>query len=120
MSRTRVRSLPTPIDYFSRREICKGWLSYFDGVLVLSKDSPQVILYRSLDLETVLTPTLPQERLGTVANVVFPNAIDRSDDFGPPNRFDVYYGMDAVGRARLRGRRRSGMIVAVTILVIEF
>jgi hypothetical protein len=51
---------------------------------------------------------------------VFPNAIDRSDDFGPPNRFDVYYGMDAVGRARLRGRRRSGMIVAVTILVIEF
>ena len=99
MSRTRVRSLPTPIDYFSRREICKGWLSYFDGELIFSKDSQQIILYYSLELKTVLTPTLPQERLGTVANVVFPNAIDRSDDFGTPNRFDVYYAMGAVGRA---------------------
>ena len=40
---------------------------------------------------------------GTVANVVFPTGIDRRDDLGPPERFDVYYGMadDRIGVARL-------------------
>ena len=33
------------------------------------------------------------ERIGTVANVVFPTAIDRRDDLGLPDRFDIYYGM---------------------------
>jgi predicted GH43/DUF377 family glycosyl hydrolase len=41
----------------------------------------------------VLTPELPQERRGTVANVVFPTGIDRRDDIGLPERYDVYYGM---------------------------
>jgi predicted GH43/DUF377 family glycosyl hydrolase len=51
----------------------------------------------------VLTPQLPEERLGTVANVVFPTGIDRRDDLGSPERFDVYYGMadDQIGVARL-------------------
>jgi predicted GH43/DUF377 family glycosyl hydrolase len=51
----------------------------------------------------VLTPTLPQERDGTVDNVVFPTGIDRRDDLGAPNRFDVYYGMAdcRIGVARL-------------------
>jgi predicted GH43/DUF377 family glycosyl hydrolase len=36
-------------------------------------------------------------------NVVFPTGIDRRDDLGPPERFDVYYGMadDRIGVARL-------------------
>jgi predicted GH43/DUF377 family glycosyl hydrolase len=74
---------------------------YSAGVLVLSREHPQVILYRSPT--PVLTPELPQERLGTVTNVVFPTAIDRRDDLGMPDRFDVYYGMadNRIGVARL-------------------
>jgi beta-1,2-mannobiose phosphorylase / 1,2-beta-oligomannan phosphorylase len=35
--------------------------------------------------------------------VVFPTGIDRRDDLGLPDRFDVYYGMadDRIGVARL-------------------
>ena len=60
-----------------------------------------MIRYRSA--EPVLTPALPQERSGTVANVVFPTGIDRRDDLGTPDRFDVYYGMadNRIGVARL-------------------
>ena len=69
--------------------------------MVLSEKHPQVIRYRSP--EPVLTPELPQERVGTIADVVFPTAIDRRDDLGLPDRFDVYYGMadDRIGVARL-------------------
>jgi beta-1,2-mannobiose phosphorylase / 1,2-beta-oligomannan phosphorylase len=76
-------------------------LCYAAGVMVLSKEHPQVIRYRST--EPVLTPTLPQERRGTIANVVFPTGIDRRDDLGSPDRFDVYYGMAdyRIGVARL-------------------
>jgi beta-1,2-mannobiose phosphorylase / 1,2-beta-oligomannan phosphorylase len=76
-------------------------LCYSAGVMVLSKEHPQLIRYRSA--EPVLTPALPQERLGAVANVVFPTGIDRRDDLGSPDRFDVYYGMadDRIGVARL-------------------
>ena len=60
-----------------------------------------MIRYRSA--EPVLTPELPQERRGTVANVVFPTGIDRRDDIGSPERFDIYYGMAdcRIGVARL-------------------
>ena len=76
-------------------------LCYSAGVLVLSLKHPRVILYRSP--EPVLTPDLPQECIGTVANVVFPTAIDRRDDLGMSDRFDVYYGMadNRIGVARL-------------------
>ncbi len=76
-------------------------LCYSAGVMVLSKEYPRVIRYRSA--EPVLTPVLPQERRGTIANVVFPTGIDRRDDLGSPDRFDVYYGMadDRIGVARL-------------------
>jgi predicted GH43/DUF377 family glycosyl hydrolase len=69
--------------------------------MVLSKEQPRTILYRSL--EPVLTPELPEERRGAVANVVFPTGIDRRDDLGTPDRFDVYYGMadNRIGVARL-------------------
>jgi predicted GH43/DUF377 family glycosyl hydrolase len=54
-------------------------------------------------ISLALSPTLPKERDGTVANVVFPTGIDRRDDLGTPNRFDVYYGMadGRIGVARL-------------------
>jgi predicted GH43/DUF377 family glycosyl hydrolase len=66
-------------------------LCYSAGVMVLSKEHPRVIRYRSK--EPVLTPALAQERSGTGASVVFPTGIDRRDDIGLPDRLDVYYGM---------------------------
>jgi predicted GH43/DUF377 family glycosyl hydrolase len=50
-----------------------------------------------------LVPTLPEERIGTIADVVFLTGIDRRDDLGLPDRFDVYYGMadNRIGVARL-------------------
>jgi predicted GH43/DUF377 family glycosyl hydrolase len=76
-------------------------LRYSAGVMIFSKEHPLMIRYRSAD--PVLSPELPQERHGTVANVVFPTGIDRRDDLGVPDRFDVYYGMadDRIGVARL-------------------
>jgi predicted GH43/DUF377 family glycosyl hydrolase len=76
-------------------------LCYSAGVMVLSEQHPRVIRYRSK--EPVLVPTLPQEKEGAVANVVFPTGIDRRDDLGTPDRFDVYYGMadNRIGVARL-------------------
>jgi predicted GH43/DUF377 family glycosyl hydrolase len=76
-------------------------LCYSAGVMVLSKENPRDIRYRSAD--PILTPMLPEERSGTIANVVFPTGIDRRDDLGLPDRFDVYYGMadDRIGVARL-------------------
>ncbi|MEO8339177.1 MAG: glycosidase [Nitrospirota bacterium] len=66
-------------------------LCYSAGLMVLSKEHPQRILYRSP--KPVLTPESPEELRGTIANVVFPTGIDRRDDLGTPDRFDIYYGM---------------------------
>ncbi len=76
-------------------------LSYSAGVMILSADHPHAVRYRSS--QPVLTPDAPEERRGTVANVVFPTGIDRRDDLGTPDRFDVYYGMadNRIGVARL-------------------
>ena len=76
-------------------------LCYSAGVMVLSKEHPHVIRYRSV--KPALTPESQQERHGTIANVVFPTGIDRRDDLGSPERFDVYYGMadNRIGVARL-------------------
>ncbi len=76
-------------------------LRYSAGVMVLSEEHPSTILYRSS--EPVLVPDLPQEREGIVANVVFPTGIDRREDLGTPDRYDVYYGMadNRIGVARL-------------------
>jgi predicted GH43/DUF377 family glycosyl hydrolase len=69
--------------------------------MVLSDEHPRLIRYRSA--EPVLTPVLPEELHGAVDNVVFPTGIDRRDDLGTPDRFDVYYGMadNRIGVARL-------------------
>jgi len=51
----------------------------------------------------VLKPELPHETHGIVSNVVFPTGIDRRDDLGLPDCFDIYYGMadNCIGVARL-------------------
>ena len=76
-------------------------LRYSAGVMLLSAQQPHEIYYRSP--QPILTPILPQERSGIVANVVFPTGIDRRDDLGTPDRLDVYYGMadKRIGVARL-------------------
>ena len=75
---------------------------YSAGVMVLSEERPDRILYRSPS--PVLAPETPQELEGVVSGVVFPTGIDRRDDLGQPDRFDVYYGMadDRIGVARLQ------------------
>ena len=125
---TSHHRLATPVSPWERLKIGAGtppiltkhgWLIVYHGVsetvatgrwrspLLLGrgdgafKEHPRVIRYRSA--EPVLTPVLPQEREGVVANVVFPTGIDRRDDLGTPSRFDVYYGMadKRIGVARL-------------------
>jgi len=76
-------------------------LCYSAGVMLLARHHLRDILYRST--EPVLEPELTQERQGIVPDVVFPTGIDRRDDIGEPDRFDVYYGMadHRIGVARL-------------------
>ena len=83
-------------------------LRYSAGLMVLAEEAPEAIRYRSP--EPVLTPELLHERQGIVANVVFPTAIDRRDDLGSPDRFDVYYGMadSRIGVAKLIVPQRLG------------
>jgi len=89
------------IVYHGVSEIAGPQLCYSAGLMVLAKDHPHEVLYRSA--EPVLVPELPQEREGMVPNIVFPTGIDRRDDIGAPDRFDVYYGMadNRIGVARL-------------------
>jgi predicted GH43/DUF377 family glycosyl hydrolase len=79
----------------------KRKLCYSAGAMVLSREHPSDIVYRSG--EPVLVPKGDLECHGTVENVVFPTGIDRRDDLGKPDRFDVYYGMAdyRIGVARL-------------------
>ena len=76
-------------------------LCYSAGVMILSEKEPQKILYRSP--EPILVPELPEETVGTIANVVFPTGTDRRDDIGQPQRIDVYYWMadDRIGVAKM-------------------
>ncbi len=76
-------------------------LCYSAGLMILSANEPCDVIYRSL--QPILKPDQPEEQVGVIANVVFPTGIDRRDDLGTPDRFDVYYGMadDRIGVARL-------------------
>jgi predicted GH43/DUF377 family glycosyl hydrolase len=70
---------------------------YRAGVLVLDRDDPRKIVYRSP--EPILSPETDHEREGIVNMVVFPTAID----YAANGQGDIYYGMaDArIGVARL-------------------
>lgn len=76
-------------------------LCYSAGIMLLDPQHPHQVRYRSP--EPVLTPELPEEKIGIVGNVVFPTGLDQRNDLDDPNRFDVYYGMadDRIGVARL-------------------
>ena len=76
-------------------------LTYCAGVMVLSKERPERILYRSTT--PLLEPEPSSDRRATSSDVVFPTGIDQRVDIGEPNRFDVYYGMNdyRIGVARL-------------------
>jgi len=76
-------------------------LSYAAGVMILSERRPTHILSRST--RPALTPEGPLEMTGIVENVVFPTGVDRRDDLGRPDCFDVYYGMadSRIGVARM-------------------
>ncbi|MFD1256632.1 glycosidase [Mucilaginibacter terrae] len=76
-------------------------LIYSAGIMILDEHQPDKILYRSLT--PILKPELLEEWVGTVPGVIFPTGIDRRDDIGMPDRFDIYYGMadNCIGVARL-------------------
>ncbi len=89
-----VHDIETRIDHPHR-------LIYSAGIMILDEHQPDKILYRSA--EPILKPELLQEMVGIVPGVVFPTGIDRRDDLGTPNRFDIYYGMadNCIGVAQL-------------------
>ncbi len=76
-------------------------LRYSAGLMILSDENPRLVRYRSP--EPVLIPGSRQELHGFHSNIVFPTGIDRRDDLGSPDRFDVYFGMgdNRIGAARL-------------------
>ncbi|MDQ6683024.1 MAG: glycosidase [Chloroflexota bacterium] len=85
--------------------LVRGWqlqpdVRYSAGALVLDASDVTRVVARSP--HPLLEPELPEERSGTVPNVVFPTAIERVEGHGPA-AYDVYYGMaDArIGVARL-------------------
>lgn len=91
-----VRELDATEAGADQRRLC-----YSAGAMMLCEAYPRFIRHRSPD--PILTPKLSIECKGTIANVVFPTGIDRRDDLGTPERFDIYYGMadDRIGAARL-------------------
>ncbi len=76
-------------------------LSYAAGLTILSEQNPQEIVYRTS--QPILKPMPSPGPRGCSADVVFPTGIDRRDDIGRPDRFDVYYGINdfRIGVARL-------------------
>ncbi len=76
-------------------------ITYSAGIMVLSAENPQALLYRTT--HPALVPQPSTGLRGTPSNVVFPTGVDRRDDIGQPERFDVYYGMNdfRIGVARL-------------------
>ncbi|WP_448701850.1 glycosidase [Mucilaginibacter sp. AW1-3] len=79
----------------------KQALCYSAGLMILSENDPYDVVFRTV--KPLLKPDLPEERVGIIADVVFPTGIDQRTDIGQPNRYDVYYGMadDKIGVARL-------------------
>lgn len=76
-------------------------LSYAAGLTILAEHNPQEIVYRTS--QPILSPVPTPGPRGTTSDVVFPTGIDRRDDIGRPDRFDVYYGINdfRIGVARL-------------------
>ena len=73
---------------------------YCAGALLLDGRDPRQVLYHSA--RSLLAPRVAAERVGAVADVVFPTGLDAR----PDGQLDVYYGMAAsrIGVARLPRR----------------
>jgi len=63
------------------------FVRYSAGALVLDRDDPRKVIYRSS--QPILSPEAPEEKEGVVSNVVFPTGVDMREG----GRVDVYYGM---------------------------
>ena len=76
-------------------------ITYSAGVMMMSKEHPQKLVYRSM--KPVLVPQPSTGPRGTPSNVVFPTGIDRRTDIDQPHRYDVYYGLNdfRIGVARI-------------------
>ncbi|MGC1420438.1 MAG: hypothetical protein WA786_10025 [Acidimicrobiales bacterium] len=76
-------------------------ITYSAGVMMMSKEHPQKLVYRSM--KPVLVPQPSTGPRGTPSNVVFPTGIDRRTDIDKPHRYDVYYGLNdfRIGVARI-------------------
>ncbi len=76
-------------------------LTYRAGVMVLAHDERHTVIYRGK--EPILSPETDYELRGAVDAVVFPSGVDRRDDIGQPDRYDIYYGMadSRIGVAKL-------------------
>jgi beta-1,4-mannooligosaccharide/beta-1,4-mannosyl-N-acetylglucosamine phosphorylase len=91
---TKVGAGPTPIEtpegwlliYHGVLTSCNGFV-YSMGVALLDLDEPWKVIARSRDY--MLSPQVPYEQIGDVANVTFPCAalLDR-----PSGRLTIYYG----------------------------
>lgn len=64
---------------------------YCAGVMVLDRNDPRRVLYRSP--EPILAPETNDELRGAVDNVVFPTGLDLRGPAAPGSRIDMYYGM---------------------------
>ncbi len=76
-------------------------LRYCAGALILDAADVTRVVARSIT--PLLEPTLPEERSGIVAEVVFPTAIEAVQGSAPA-AYDIYYGMadSRIGVARMR------------------
>jgi predicted GH43/DUF377 family glycosyl hydrolase len=76
----------------------KPAVRYCAGVLILDRDDPCNVLYRSST--PILAPDTLEEQRGVVNNVVFPTGVDVRKD----GCVDVYYGMadTRIGVARMQ------------------
>ncbi len=79
----------------------KERLTYSAGITILAEENPLDVVFRTQ--HPILTPVPTPGPRGTSADVVFPTGIDRRDDIGQPDRFDVYFGINdfRIGVARL-------------------
>ncbi len=72
-------------------------LEYSAGLMILDKDQPQKIVFRSERPVLHINHKIADR-------VIFPTGMDQRTDIGQPDRFDIYFGVDDVriGSASLR------------------
>ena len=99
------RTAPLSVRRHTESRVLEDTLDAFivDPIFAEWKHSPNVWLVADVALARFIGTQGNVIDDRTIANVVFPTGIDRRDDLGQPDRFDVYYGMadNRIGVARL-------------------